>query len=497
MKKNKYGGRPEARGTEIYEPWVPSTSPQRGVYMSVRLRFAPSPTGYLHVGGARTALFNWLLARKEWGTFILRIEDTDVARSTEESVNAILEGMTWLGLDWDEGPFYQSERFPVYKEYVQKLLDEGKAYRCYCTQEELEAKREKAMAEGRKPKYDGTCRRRTDAPDLPYVVRFRAPEEGVTRFDDLIKGSISFENAELDDLIIQRTDGTPTYNFVVVIDDATMGITTVIRGDDHVNNTPRQILLYEALGYPVPRFAHVPMILGADKTRLSKRHGATSVMAYRDMGFLPEALVNYLVRLGWSHGDQEIFSREELVEKFSIDQVGRSAGVFNPDKLLWLNAHYIKNGDPERLAGLLVPFLKERGVDPSAGPALHAVVKTLQERARTMLEMADGALFYYREPEYDPEAVAKHFVGESADYLDAMVRRLEEVAPFSHDGIEAVFKGLCEELGVKLGKVGPLARIALSGATAAPGIYEMMEVFGKEETLRRLRLAAAFVKSRQ
>ncbi|KAF0220044.1 MAG: glutamyl-tRNA [Geobacteraceae bacterium] len=265
----------------------------------VRLRFAPSPTGYLHVGGARTALFNWLLARKEQGKFILRIEDTDVARSTEESLNAILEGMTWLGLDWDEGPYYQSERFPVYREFVQKLLDAGKAYKCYCTPEELEAKRDLAMKEGRKPKYDGTCRRLTaDIPGKPSAVRFKAPHEGVTAFDDLIKGRISFSNEELDDLIIQRSDGTPTYNFTVVIDDATMGITTVIRGDDHVNNTPRQILLYEALGYPVPRFAHVPMILGADKARLSKRHGATSVMAYRDMGFLPEAMVNYLVRLG-------------------------------------------------------------------------------------------------------------------------------------------------------------------------------------------------------
>lgn len=292
----------------------------------VRLRFAPSPTGYLHVGGARTALFNWLLARKQGGTFILRIEDTDVARSTQESVDAILQGMEWLGLDWDEGPFYQSERFPVYREFVERLLAEGKAYRCYCTPEELEARREQAMKEGRKPKYDGTCRE-LDAQDAdrPFVVRFRAPHEGVTAFDDLIKGRIAFNNEELDDLIIQRSDGTPTYNFVVVIDDATMGITTVIRGDDHINNTPRQILLYEALGYPVPRFAHVPMILGADKTRLSKRHGATSVMAYRDMGFLPEAMVNYLVRLGWSHGDEEIsagrtLSRSSRLKRWASQQ---------------------------------------------------------------------------------------------------------------------------------------------------------------------------------
>jgi glutamyl-tRNA synthetase len=345
----------------------------------IRLRFAPSPTGYLHVGGARTALFNWLLARKLGGTFILRIEDTDVARSTEESVNAILEGMQWLGLDWDEGPFFQSDLFPVYREYVRKLLDQGNAYRCYCTAEELEAKRELAMAEGRKPKYDGTCRGLAgEIPGKPFAVRFRAPRDGVTAFDDLVKGHISFNNEELDDLIIQRSDGTPIYNFTVVIDDATMRVSTVIRGDDHISNTPRQILLYQALGFPVPRFAHVPMILGSDKARLSKRHGATSVMAYRDMGYLPEAMVNYLVRLGWSHGDDEIFSREELIEKFTVEAIGKSAGVFNPDKLLWLNAHYIKTGDPSRLAELLLPFLRERGVDPAdGGPDLALAITTL------------------------------------------------------------------------------------------------------------------------
>ncbi|WP_333798626.1 glutamate--tRNA ligase, partial [Trichlorobacter lovleyi] len=315
----------------------------------LRVRFAPSPTGYLHVGGARTALFNWLYARHFGGTFILRIEDTDTERSTQQSVDAILQGMEWLGLDWDEGPFYQTDNFPLYKQHVQKLLDEGKAYRCWCRPEELEAKREAAMAEGRKPKYDGTCRHRQDQPlDQPHVIRFKAPEEGETAFEDLIKGRIAFPNAELDDLIISRTDGTPTYNFCVVIDDALMRISHVIRGDDHVNNTPRQIQLYEALGYPVPIFAHVPMILGSDKARLSKRHGATSVIAYRDMGYLPEALNNYLVRLGWSNGDDEIFSREEMVQKFDIANVGRSPSVFNPDKLNWLNAHYIKTGDPAR-----------------------------------------------------------------------------------------------------------------------------------------------------
>jgi glutamyl-tRNA synthetase len=464
----------------------------------IRLRFAPSPTGYLHVGGARTALFNWLQARKEGGKFILRIEDTDVLRSTQESVDAILEGMTWLGLDWDEGPFYQSERFPVYKEFVDKLLAEGKAYRCYCPPEELEAKREQAMKEGRKPKYDGTCRNRgTDLPDKPFAVRFKAPQEGATAFDDLIKGRVSFDNSELDDLIIQRSDGTPTYNFVVVIDDATMGITTVIRGDDHVNNTPRQVLLYEAMGYPVPRFAHVPMILGADKTRLSKRHGATSVMAYRDMGFLPEALVNYLVRLGWSHGDQEIFSMAELIEKFDVGDVGRSAGVFNPDKLLWLNAHYIKTGDPHRLAGLLLPFLKERGVEPDGGPDLAAVVRTLQERARTMLEMADGAVFYYRgDFAYDAQAAEKFLKPEVLPVYEAVLRKLEELPECDHAGIEALFKEICAEQGLKLGQVGPPVRVALCGGTTSPGIYEVIEVLGKEETAKRLRRAVSLVAGR-
>jgi glutamyl-tRNA synthetase len=462
----------------------------------VRLRFAPSPTGFLHVGGARTALFNWLLARKQHGKFILRIEDTDVARSTQESVDAILEGMTWLGLDWDEGPFYQSDNFPLYKEYVQRLLDAGSAYKCYCSSEELDAKREKALKEGGKPKYDGTCRELPLQADdgRPYVVRFKAPQTGTTSWVDLVKGKISFENDELDDLIIQRTDGTPTYNFVVVIDDATMGITTVIRGDDHVNNTPRQILLYEALGSPVPSFAHVPMILGADKARLSKRHGATSVMAYRDMGFLPEAMVNYLVRLGWSYGDEEIFSLEDLIQKFSIESVGRSAGVFNTDKLLWLNAHYIKNGDPVRLAGLLTPFLKERGVDPELGPDLVSVIKTLQERAKTMLELADGAVFYYKADfAYDEKGAAKFFTAETPALLENLVAKLEALESFSMESIEGVFKQICEEKGIKLGQIGPAVRLALSGTTASPGIYEMIEVLGKDETRKRLGRAIASV----
>ncbi|MDD2734395.1 MAG: glutamate--tRNA ligase [Desulfuromonadaceae bacterium] len=461
----------------------------------LRVRFAPSPTGYLHVGGARTALFNWLLAKNRGGTFILRIEDTDVERSTKESVDAILEGMKWLGLDWDEGPFYQSDYFPLYKEYVQKLVASGKAYKCYCTAEELDARRNLAMAEGRKPKYDGSCRDRADQPDdQPHVIRFRAPQGGATSFDDLIKGTITFPNEELDDLIIQRTDGTPTYNFCVVIDDATMRITTVIRGDDHVNNTPRQVQLYEALGFPVPQFAHVPMILGADKARLSKRHGATSVISYRDMGYLPEALCNYLVRLGWSHGDDEIFSREEMIAKFDISNVGRSASVFNTEKLNWLNAHYIKSSHPERLAALLLPHLSIREVSTLNGPDLVAVVKTLQERAQTLEEMAERAVFYYNAPvAYDDAALAKFDKELLLAVFTAVIEKLSSTSVADESEIDALFKTVCSENSWKMGQVGQPVRIALSGGTHAPGIGEIVVTLGVEETIRRILAAREFV----
>lgn len=463
----------------------------------LRVRFAPSPTGYLHVGGARTALFNWLLARKQGGTFILRIEDTDVERSTKESVDAILQGMQWLGLEWDEGPYYQSDNFELYKEYVRKLQDEGKAYKCYCSADELERKRELAMKEGRKPKYDGTCRERADQPDAPHVVRFRAPQGGEVAFDDLIKGRIAFPAEELDDLVIQRTDGTPTYNFCVVIDDASMRITMVIRGDDHVNNTPRQIQLYQALGFPVPQFAHVPMILGADKARLSKRHGATSVIAYRDMGFLPEALLNYLVRLGWSHGDDEIFSLDEMIQKFDVNNVGRSASVFNTEKLLWLNAHYIKNCDTERLADLLLPHLSKRDVTTLGGPDLMLVVKTLQERAQTLEEMAERAVFYYNAPQgYDESALAKFEKGHLLAVFAAVAERLTVSILTDATAIDALFKEICSENGWKMPQVGQPVRIALSGGTQAPGIGEIINVLGREEAIRRLKNAAAFLSAK-
>ncbi len=458
---------------------------------NLRVRFAPSPTGYLHIGGARTALFNYLLAKKEQGTFVLRIEDTDVARSTRESVDAILQAMDWLGLSCDEGPFYQSERFELYQEKIEQLLAEGKAYRCTCTPEELEEKRNRALAEGGKPKYDGTCRDRAaqDA-DLPHVVRFRFPQQGETSFNDRIKGVIRFANDELDDLIIRRTDGTPTYNFVVVVDDATMGISLVVRGDDHVNNTPRQIPMYEALGFPVPEFAHVPMILGADKSRLSKRHGATSVMAYRDLGYLPEAMVNYLVRLGWSYGDEEIFSMDELIEKFSLENVGKSAGVFNPDKLLWLNAHYIKTGDVGRLAGLLRGHLLELGIDADGGPVLEAVVRSLQERAQTLVEMAEGARFYFAgKIEYDDKARAKCLTADKKEPLLEVVRHLEAMRECTLESVENAFAAMMAATGLKFGQFGPAVRVALTGSMSSPSNYEMIAILGVEESCRRIRAA--------
>jgi len=458
----------------------------------LRVRFAPSPTGFLHIGGARTALFNYLLAKKEQGTFVLRIEDTDVERSTQESVDAILQAMDWLGLSYDEGPFYQSERYDLYKTKVADLLNKGLAYRCYCSADELNAKREAAMKAGGKPRYDGTCRERSDQPEAPFVVRFKTPRDGNTAFVDRIKGTISVENDELDDLIIQRTDGNPTYNFVVVIDDAEMGINLVIRGDDHVNNTVRQIPMYKALGYAVPEFAHVPMILGADKKRLSKRHGATSVMVYREMGFLPEAMVNYLVRLGWSCGDEEIFSMDDLIEKFSLDNVGRSAGVFNPDKLLWLNEHYIKTGDPQRLAGLVAELLEGQGVDIENGPDMAAVVRTLQERAKTLVEMAEGARFYFEAPEtYDEAAAAKFLNEEKRAVLELLIKHLGTLMHFTLEDVESAFKLLMEESGLKLGKIGPTVRVALTGGTVSPSIYEVVSVLGQDNVLARLKKALA------
>jgi len=454
----------------------------------VILRFAPSPTGFLHIGGARTALFNWLMARNRGGRFILRIEDTDQVRSTEESIGAILDSMTWLGLDWDEGPFYQTDRLPIYREHVDRLLREGKAYSCYCTPEELEEKRQRALKEKRKPKYDGHCRDlQNPVPGRTSAIRFKAPQQGKTVLHDLIKGTIEFDNEELDDLIILRSDGWPTYNFSAMVDDATMGITHVIRGDDHVNNTPRQILLYQAFGYPLPQFGHVPMILGGDKARLSKRHGATSVMAYKEMGYLPQALVNYLVRLGWSYGDQEVFTKEELIQKFSLENVGKSAAVFNAEKLLWLNGLYIRQEKPEALAELLLPFLEARGLKPRSMAWLAEVTRTLRERAKTIVEMADQAEFYFRDDfQTDEKAERKHLTPNIKEPLEILLARLEATPEVDEKGLEEIFKGLVEAKGLKLGAIAQAVRVALTGKSVSPGIYEVMKILGRDEVLKRL-----------
>jgi glutamyl-tRNA synthetase len=458
---------------------------------NITVRFAPSPTGFLHIGGARTALFNWLLARNTGGKFILRIEDTDQARSTKESIDAILDSMTWLGLDWDEGPVYQTDRLPVYRDHVDRLIREGKAYPCYCTPEELEERRQKALQEKRKPKYDGHCLSlKTPVPGRTPAIRFKAPRHGVTILQDLIKGTIEFDNEELDDLIIQRSDGWPTYNFSAVVDDAIMKITHVIRGDDHVNNTPRQILLYEAFGYPLPRFAHVPMILGADKTRLSKRHGATSVMAYKDMGFLPQALVNYLVRLGWAHGDQEVFTKQELVEKFSLENVGKSPAVFNTEKLLWLNGLYIRQEKPETLADLLLPFLEQKGFHPRSGSWLVEVIKTLQERSKTLVEMVEAAGFYFRSDfPVEEKAVKKHLTENIKEPVQMLMAKMEAAPALDEKALEEMFKEVISVRGIKLGALAQAVRVALTGKAVSPGIYEVLKIVGKEEALRRIRSA--------
>lgn len=458
----------------------------------IRTRFAPSPTGYLHIGGARTALFNWLYARHYGGKFILRIEDTDQERSTEESTRAIFDAMTWLGLNWDEGPHYQAERIEKYKEAVRRLLDAGKAFRCDCTPDVLEEKRKKALAEGRKPKYDGTCREKNLEWKPGSVVRFRTPQIGMTTVNDLIKGIISFNNEELDDLIVERSDGYPTYNFAVVVDDAEMGITHVIRGDDHLNNTPRQILLYEALGCEVPKFAHVPMILGSDKARLSKRHGATSVMAYQEMGYLPEALVNYLVRLGWSYGDQEIFSLDELIRYFSLESVGRSAAVFNPEKLIWLNQHYIKEGDTDRLADLLCPFLKERDLRITDKEMVKRVVGDFKTRAKTLVEMADAGAFYFMDDvEYDEiafENVIKAWPAADAMATITAIQSLPE-KDLTKDVIETVLRDTATKLGRKLRDIIQPIRVALTGRTVSPGIDQIIVTLGKEKVIARMKRA--------
>jgi len=460
-------------------------------------RFPPSPTGYLHIGGARTALFNWLYARHMKGSFILRIEDTDAVRSTRESVDAIFEALEWLEIDWDEGPFYQSRRFDIYNEYIQKLLDSGSAYYCTCSAEKLEKMRKKAMEVGGKPRYDGTCRQKGLGRVDNAVVRFKAPVSGNTVLEDVIKGNIVFQNEELDDFIIARSDGSPTYNFVVVVDDITMGINTVLRGDDHVMNTPKQILLYKALNSALPTFGHVPMVLGSDRKRLSKRHGAMSVTAYRDMGYLPDAFINYLVRLGWSYGDQEFFSRDELIEKFSLENIGRSAGIFNPEKLLALNADHIKATSPNKLVKHLAPFLKEKGYNFQKGPFIENVIRTLSARSKTLKDMADDAGFYFTDTvSYDDKAARKLFKPASLKPLSLLLEQLETINEFKATDLENAFKAVMKKTGLKLGKIAQPVRLALTGKTASPGIFEIVEIIGKDKVLSRIRDAIKFIADR-
>ena len=462
----------------------------------VRVRFAPSPTGFLHIGGVRTALFNWLFARHHKGTFILRVEDTDRERSTEDSIQEILESMRWLGLDWDEGPFRQMERQGLYKTKVEQLLSEKKAYRCYCTAEELEHRRKMAQDQGAKPKYDGKCRNRTEFPEgAPHVIRFKCPQEGQVVINDILRGNVEFDVAELDDFIILRTDGTPTYNFVVVVDDADMRITHVIRGDDHLSNTPRQALMYDALNFPRPQFAHISMILGADKSRLSKRHGATATLAYRDMGYLPQALINYLARLGWSHGDQELFTRQEMIDYFDLQHVTISAAVFNPEKLLWVNEQWIQKSTPQELAGPFEAALIQEGILPEehdkSKDDLIKVIPSLQQRAKTLVEMAHGAEFYLKDDVvFDEKAKAKFLTPEVKPLFEKLVAALEKMEePLDHDAVADLFNQTVEGAGLKLGKLAQPVRVALTGKTASPGIYDVVLLLGKERTIERLKSA--------
>ncbi len=461
----------------------------------VRVRFAPSPTGHLHIGGVRTALFNYLFARHQSGVFILRIEDTDRSRSTEESIVAIIEGMKWLGLEWDEGPYRQTERLDIYREKAEALLREGKAYYCYCTPEELDTRRKEALASGKVPKYDRRCRDlKTPIEGRPRAIRFVSTDEGQTVVDDLIRGRIVFENIQLDDLIVLRSDGFPTYNFSVVVDDTSMGITHVIRGDDHLNNTPRQIQLYQALGYEPPGFAHLPMISGPDRTRLSKRHGATSVLAYKEMGFLPEAMINYLVRLGWSYGDQEIFSKDELIEKFSLENIGKSAAIFNPEKLLWLNSQYIMNTDAEKLAQMVMPFLVMEEITSEGQPVdlkwLSNAVSTFRERAKTLAELARLLRYYIVEyVEYDEKAKTKFLNEKSRDLLIELKHNLETLKDFSASELDKTFRSIIEKHNIKLGALAQPVRVAITGGTESPGIFEVLEIVGKEKVIKRLEKA--------
>ena len=456
--------------------------------MSIVTRFAPSPTGLLHIGGVRTALFSWLQARRHGGKFILRVEDTDRERSTDEAVRVIVEGMHWLGLDHDLGPYYQTQRFDRYGEVIGQMLAAGTAYRCYCSKEDLEQMRAEQAARKEKPRYDGRCRDRKDpAAGITPVVRFRNPEAGDVVVRDLVHGDIVFRNAELDDLIIARSDGTPTYNFCVVVDDSDMGITHVIRGDDHVNNTPRQMNMIAALGHTPPAYAHVPMILGPDGAKLSKRHGAVSVLQYEEEGFLPDALLNYLVRLGWSHGDQEIFTREEMIALFDIGDVNKAASAFNPEKLLWLNQQHLMRTPPAKVACYLKPHLARLGLPADDEPLIEGVILAQRERTKTLKEMALASRFFFTDAfEPDAKAVAKHLTADALAMLAKLRERLAALAAWDSPAIHAAIEALAAEFGVGLGKIAQPVRVAVSGGTVSPPIDQTLALLGRERTLARL-----------
>ncbi|SJL82276.1 glutamate--tRNA ligase [Vibrio palustris] len=473
--------------------------------MTVKTRFAPSPTGYLHVGGARTALYSWLYAKNQGGEFVLRIEDTDVERSTQEAVDAILEGMTWMGLDWDEGPYYQTHRYERYNEAVEQLLADGKAYKCYASKElldeiraEQEANKEMARYDANHPKIKAVNDAAKDGD--PCVVRFRNPKEGSVIFDDQIRGRIEISNSQLDDLIIRRTDGSPTYNFCVVVDDWDMGITHVIRGEDHINNTPRQINIYEALGASVPTFAHCAMILGDDGAKLSKRHGAVSVMQYRDQGYLPEALMNYLVRLGWGHGDQEIFTPEEMVKFFDLHDISKSASAFNTEKLQWLNNHYIKTLDADYVAKHLEWHFSDQGINKETGPALADVVRLVGERTNTLVELAQQSRYFYEDfSEFDEKAAKKHLRGVAKAPLELALSKIEALSSsdWTTENLHQVIEAVCTELEVGMGKVGMPLRVAATGAGQSPSVDAVMQLIGKERMIQRIKLALDYIAKRE
>ncbi|WP_279052213.1 glutamate--tRNA ligase [Cedecea davisae] len=468
--------------------------------MKIKTRFAPSPTGYLHVGGARTALYSWLFAHHNKGEFVLRIEDTDLERSTPEAIEAIMDGMNWLSLQWDEGPYYQTKRFDRYNQAIDEMLAAGTAYKCYCSKERLEALREQQMANNEKPRYDGRCRHGHEhhADDEACVVRFANPQEGSVIFEDQIRGPIEFSNQELDDLIIRRTDGSPTYNFCVVVDDWDMEITHVIRGEDHINNTPRQINILKALNAPVPLYAHVSMINGDDGKKLSKRHGAVSVMQYRDDGYLPEALLNYLVRLGWSHGDQEIFTRDEMIEMFTLNAVSKSASAFNTEKLQWLNHHYINTLEPEYVATHLQWHIEQENIDTRNGPQLSELVKLLGERCKTLKEMAQTCRYFYEDfSEFDADAAKKHLRPVARQPLEVVRDKLAALSDWTAENVHHAIQATADELEVGMGKVGMPLRVAVTGAGQSPGLDVTVHAIGKQRSVARINKALDFISERE